>query len=79
MIGYEKPKFIQELQNNIPFEELYIEDGADDYGTPYSNFLDSYDAISQMNITDSEIMNLFGRVLVKEFISEVMNFNLKYI
>lgn len=32
MIGYDKPKFIQELQDRIPIEELYTEDGSDDYG-----------------------------------------------
>ena len=32
MIGYEKPKFIQELQNKIPSEELYTEEGNDEYG-----------------------------------------------
>lgn len=32
MIGYEKPKFIQELQDKIPFEELYTEEDNDDFG-----------------------------------------------
>lgn len=32
MIGYNKPSFIQELQDSIPSEELYVEDGNDDYG-----------------------------------------------
>lgn len=32
MIGYEKPKMIQELQNKIPYDELYTEEGNDDYG-----------------------------------------------
>lgn len=32
MIGFKKPEMIQELQNMIPYEELYTEDGNDDYG-----------------------------------------------
>lgn len=32
MVGYDKPTFIQELQDRIPSEELYTEDGTDDYG-----------------------------------------------
>lgn len=32
MIGYEKPDMIQELQNSIPYDELYTEDDNDDYG-----------------------------------------------
>lgn len=32
MVGYEKPEMIQELQNTIPYEELYVEDGNDDFG-----------------------------------------------
>lgn len=32
MIGYEKPKFIQELQDKIPFEELYTEEDNNDFG-----------------------------------------------
>ena len=32
MIGYDKPDMIQELQNIIPNEELYVEEGSDDYG-----------------------------------------------
>lgn len=32
MIGYEKPEMIQELQNMIPYEELYVEEDSDDYG-----------------------------------------------
>ena len=26
MIGYEKPEMIQELQNSIPYDELYTEE-----------------------------------------------------
>lgn len=32
MIGYEMPEFIKKLQKSIPNEELYIEDGKDEYG-----------------------------------------------
>lgn len=32
MIGFDKPEFIQELQNMIPYDELYTEEGSDDYG-----------------------------------------------
>lgn len=32
MIGYEKPSFIQELQNKIPIEELYTEEDNDNFG-----------------------------------------------
>lgn len=32
MIKYDKPELIQELQNMIPYEELYNEDDNDDYG-----------------------------------------------
>lgn len=32
MIKYNKPEFIQELQNMIPYKELYNEDDNDDYG-----------------------------------------------
>lgn len=32
MIGYDKPEMIQELQNAIPYEELYTEEDNDDYG-----------------------------------------------
>lgn len=32
MIKYEKPEFIQELQNSIPYDELYTEEDNDDYG-----------------------------------------------
>lgn len=32
MIKYDKPEMIQELQNMIPYEELYEEEDNDDYG-----------------------------------------------
>lgn len=32
MVSYEKPRFIQELQDKIPTEELYVEEDNDDFG-----------------------------------------------
>lgn len=32
MIGYDNPEIIQEIQNAIPYEELYTEEDNDDYG-----------------------------------------------
>lgn len=46
-------------QNNVKWDDVY-DYFPDDDGNPYSNFLDAYDAVLQMNITDSEVKSLFG-------------------
>lgn len=46
-------------QNNVKWDDVY-DYFPDDDGNPYSNFLDAYDAVSQMNIADSEVKKLFG-------------------
>ena len=58
-------------QNNVKWDEVY-DYFPDDDGNPYSNFLDTYDAILRMNVTDSEIRNLFG-INKKHFFLRVSN------
>lgn len=53
MIGYDKPELIQELQNMIPCEELYTEDGSDDYGIEENTHVTLVPCLDRhMNIDD---------------------------
>lgn len=46
-------------QNNVDWDSVY-DYFPDDEQNPYSNFLDAYDIISNMNITDEYLQNKFG-------------------
>lgn len=46
-------------QNNVDWDSVY-DYFPDDEQNPYSNFLDVYDTISNMNITDEYLQNKFG-------------------
>lgn len=53
MIGYEMPEMIQELQNSIPYDELYTEEGSDDYGVERETHVTLVPCLDRhMNIED---------------------------
>lgn len=58
-------------QNNVSWDEVY-DYFPDDDGNPYSSFLDTYDAISEIDMSDKEIINLFG-INKKQFFIRVSN------
>lgn len=56
-------------QNNVKWDEVY-DYFPDDDGNPYSNFLDAYDAISKMKVSDEEIREMFG-ISKKQFLLRI--------
>lgn len=58
-------------QNNVSWDEVY-DYFPDDDGNPYSKFLDYYYEVSEMNISDDEIKNLFG-ITKKQYMIRIYN------
>lgn len=76
MIGYDKPSFIQELQDSIPMEELYTEEGNDDYGLEdetHVTLIPCMDRHLDVNLLKKELKDLSEYQIILSNISKFEN------